>query len=211
MSWAIAERLREQIMHGQLPAGSALKQDALANSFGVSRIPLREALIQLEAEGLVKIEPHKGAVVASFELDELRDVFELRRLLEPRLLQHAIAHLQAQDHALIDALDASFSSAVATRDIARWGQLNAQFHLALYQRAGLPKTYATVVNLLQASDRYTRLQMNREIALEQAQLEHRELARLCKIGDATAACALLAAHIDAVFDDLQHLLPSPTN
>jgi DNA-binding GntR family transcriptional regulator len=206
LSLAVVDMLRDEILRGVLPAGSALKQAELAERFGVSRIPIREALFQLEAEGLVKMEPHKGGVVAGFALDELADVFELRALLEPRLLRASIPRLQAADHSLIDEFDAAFAHAVASHDIAQWGKLNAQFHLALYGRANLPKTQAMVVSLLQTSDRYTRLQMNREIAFERAQREHRKLAALTKAGKVDAACEYLEKHIHAVYRDLQQLL-----
>ncbi|MGL4975720.1 MAG: GntR family transcriptional regulator, partial [Bosea sp. (in: a-proteobacteria)] len=97
LSASIAERLRHDILSGVQPAGMQLRQDMLATTFGVSRIPVREALFQLEAEGLVRIEPHKGAVVAGLSAEEVDDVFELRLILEPRLLQSSCAQLTAAD------------------------------------------------------------------------------------------------------------------
>ncbi|MBL8288197.1 MAG: GntR family transcriptional regulator, partial [Rubrivivax sp.] len=129
---AIAERLRQSILGGERAAGSQLRQDALAAEFGVSRIPVREALFQLEAEGLVRIEPHKGALVAGFALPEIDDVFDLRVLLEPRLLARSVPRLEPADYAEIDDLDAAFAEAIARHDVAQWGELNARLHLSLY-------------------------------------------------------------------------------
>jgi DNA-binding GntR family transcriptional regulator len=209
LSLAVVARLRDEILRGQLPAGTALKQSELAQRFGVSRIPVREALFQLEAEGLVRMEPHRGGVVAEFALDEMADVFELRCILEPRLLRAAVPLMAAADHARIAKFDAAFSRAIATNDIAQWGSLNASFHAAMYRPARLPKTQATVTALLQTSDRYTRLQLKRAQALERAQHEHRELAALCLAANAEAACALLVAHIESVYADLRTLLAHP--
>ena len=206
---AIVEQLRQGILAGEYAAGSQLRQDALAASFGVSRIPVREALFQLEAEGLVHIEPHKGAVVSAFSLAEIDDVFDLRLLLEPRLLAPSAALLSAADYAEIAALDAAFAAAIAQQDVARWGELNARFHLALYRHAPQPRTLAIVASLLQTSDRYTRLQMNRAGALGRAEREHRKLLALCRSGDITAACVHLAAHIEAVRKDLHRLVKPP--
>lgn len=206
LSAAIVEQLRQGILSGAFAAGSQLRQDALANEFGVSRIPVREALFQLEAEGLVHIEPHKGAVVSGFDIDEIDDVFDLRLMLEPRLLQRSAPRLTAEDHARIDALGDAFAEALARHDVARWGELNAQFHLALYGAARLPRTLSVVTALLQASDRYTRVQLARASALARAQREHRKLLVLCREGRLDEASDFLVAHIDAVRRDLHRLL-----
>lgn len=203
---AIVERLREGVLAGRYAAGSQLRQDALAAEFAVSRIPVREALLQLEAEGLVRIEPHKGAVVAGFELAEIDDVFDLRVLLEPRLLRHSAPRLGAADYDEIVGLDEAFADAIARQDVARWGELNATLHLSLYRQAGLARTQAIVGALLQASDRYTRVQMNRDAALGRAQREHRKLIALCRGGRIAEACDHLVAHIEAVRRDLHRLL-----
>jgi DNA-binding GntR family transcriptional regulator len=206
LSAAIVEQLRREILDGTYAASAQLRQDALAASFQVSRIPIREALIQLEAEGLVRIEPHKGAIVSAFSLEEIDDVFDLRVLLEPRMLAQSAPRLTPGDYAEISALDAAFARAIAEQDVAQWGQLNARFHLALYRHARQPRTQAIVTSLLQTSDRFTRLQMNRAPALDRAQREHRHLLRLCRDGKVAQACDYLAAHIDKVRRDLHVLL-----
>lgn|GEM_PF-57634 len=206
LSAAIVEQLRRDILDGTYAAGEQLRQDALAASFQVSRIPVREALFQLEAEGLVLIEPHKGAIVSAFSLEEINDVFDLRVLLEPRLLAQSAPLLSAADFADIAALDAEFNAAISQQNVAQWGQLNARFHLALYRQARQPRTLAVVTGLLQTSDRFTRLQMNRAPALARAESEHRKLLRLCRDGKLALACDHLAGHIEKVRQDLHSLL-----
>jgi DNA-binding GntR family transcriptional regulator len=206
LSAAIVEQLRRDILDGTYRAGEQLRQDALAASFQVSRIPVREALFQLEAEGLVLIEPHKGAVVSAFSLEEIDDVFDLRVLLEPRMLAQSAPLLTPQDFAEAAALEAEFKGAIAARDVAQWGQLNARYHLALYRHARQPRTLAIVTALLQASDRFTRLQMNQAPALSRAQSEHRHLLRLCRESKVPEACDYLVAHIEKVRQDLRRLL-----
>jgi DNA-binding GntR family transcriptional regulator len=210
LSAAIVEQLRRDILDGTYAAGTQLRQDALAASFQVSRIPIREALFQLEAEGLVLIEPHKGAIVSAFSLEEIDDVFDLRVLLEPRMLAQSAPLLTAQDYAEISALDAAFASAIAAQDVAQWGQLNARFHLSLYRQARQPRTLAIVTSLLQTSDRFTRLQMNRAPALARAETEHRKLLRLCQEGKVPEACEYLVAHVEKVRRDLHALLKRDT-
>lgn len=206
LSSAIVEQLRQAILAGRHAAGTQLRQDVLAAEFGVSRIPVREALFQLEAEGLVRIEPHKGAIVAGFAADEIDDVFDLRVLLEPRLLQRSVPRLTAADYEEVVGLDVAFAEAIARHDVARWGELNARLHLSLYRQAALPRTLGIVGQLLQASDRYTRVQLNREPALARAQREHRKLITLCRDGRVDEASAYLVAHIESVRRDLHRLL-----
>lgn len=206
LSSAISEQIRQEILSGKHPAGSQLRQDALAASFGVSRIPVREALIQLESEGLVQILPHKGALVAPLALNEINDVFDLRVMLEVRLLKAACPEMTAETFKNLDTIQDSFVAAVTNNDIRRWGELNAEFHLALYADANLPRSLQYVAGLLQASDRYTRLQLSSKEALLRAQSEHKKLIKLCKEGRTKDACALLVSHIEAVRSDLLQII-----
>ncbi len=199
---AIADALRKAILGGEHTAGDQLRQDRLAEAFGVSRIPVREALIQLEAEGFVTMVPHKGAVVTGLSRAEIDDVFDLRAMLEPRLLIHSLPGLVAEDFARLDGLEGQFSAALVTDNAGEWGRLNAEFHLALYAKAGLPRTLATVVGLLQTSERYTRLQLSDPARLERAMDEHRALVQFCRQGAADEAVALLRRHVEAVRCDL---------
>lgn len=210
LAGAVVDRLREQILSSAYPAGTQLRQDALATSFGVSRIPVREALIQLEAEGLVRMVPHKGAVVTELSRDEVNDVFDLRVLLETRLFRDSIGRLDAADFAAIDAIQASFEAAIRERDHARWGVLNQQLHAALYARAALPQTSAVVASLLQKTDRYTRVQLSSDRARKRARREHGRLIDLARAGSVDEACECLREHIESVRDDLLRMLDSRT-
>lgn len=203
---AITDRIRQDILGGQHQAGTPLRQDALAAAYGVSRIPVREALFQLEAEGLVAIEPHRGAVVTPLSRAEIEDIFALRLILENRALAASVPLLTAADFEKIDAVLAAFAAAIRNRDSSRWGALNAGLHLALYARAPMPRTLAMVGSLLQASERYTRVQLSGKAAWQRAQSEHQQLVELCKAKDGGGACALLAVHISTVRDDLVALV-----
>lgn len=200
LSAAILEQLRRAILDGTYPAGAQLRQDALAETFKVSRIPIREALFQLDAEGLVKIVPQKGAIVAELSADEINDVFELRRILEPRLLSSSIPNLGADDFAVLDRLHGEMMAATATQDLSRWGQLNADFHMALYGRSKQPRSLSIVHSLLQSSDRYTRVQLSGSagsgiVGMQRAADEHLTLIKLSRADDINNACALSLIHI----------------
>src|SRR3984893_5273490 len=94
---AVADKLREEIIRGHIPEGAQLRQDAIALQYRVSRIPVREALRQLDAEGLVTIVPNRGAVVPVLSPTDIEELFTIRALLEPEILKHSIPHLTEAD------------------------------------------------------------------------------------------------------------------
>lgn len=202
LSSSIATELREAILSGKFAAGAQLRQDALAESFGVSRIPVREALFQLDAEGLVRITPQKGAVVSELSALEIQDVFELRAILEPRLLAASLGQLDREGLDRAAAIHARFVAAAEANDIREWGVLNAEFHMALYAGAELPRTAVMASALLQTSDRYTRVQLSGPDAMARAVHEHAELLHLSRAGESEAACETLRRHIMQVGADL---------
>ena len=96
----LASRLRARILRNEIQAGEQLRQEALAEAYGVSRMPIREALRQLEAEGLVVFNPHKGAIVSAMSVDEAEELFDLRLLIEPDLIIRGARAAGETDHAL---------------------------------------------------------------------------------------------------------------
>jgi DNA-binding GntR family transcriptional regulator len=201
------EALRERILRGDYPDGEPLRQDALAEELGVSRIPVREALRQLEAEGLVTFHPHRGAVVASLSLDEIEELFELRAEIESDLLRRAIPKMTPLElRRATDTLD-EFESALAAGEAARWGPLNWHFHAALYVPANRSFTMGILQKLHQHSDRYFRMQvLLTQGGGERAAGEHRAIARAVAAHDPETAIALMRDHILGAGRSLLELL-----
>jgi len=193
---AVTDALRERILSGALLPGAQLRQDALAEEFAVSRIPVREALLQLEASGLVKIMPHRGAIVSSLSVDEIADVFQLRASLEPQLLLLSARKFTAQDFQELRSLKDEYSVALDQGRVTEWGELNRRFHLALLKHSGRPRTYAIVSSLLQDCDRPTRLQLSVSGDVARADMEHSEILELCAAREFDRAADLLRRHIE---------------
>ena len=194
-----AELLRHRILAGELRAGQPIRQEQIAQELGVSRIPLREALKQLEAEGLVAIAPHKGAVVASLSREEAEELFALRLQLETWLLREAIPRMREADFAHLDAIiDESRMPDADPGKLTRWGELNWRFHSTLYAAAGRPRTLATLANMHAHIDRFLRLQMSLMDGQITSRREHLAILAACKAGDGERAARLLAEHIQAV-------------
>jgi len=199
-----ADAIRRKIIGGELPEGFQLRQDALAAELGISRIPVREALVQLEGEGLVRIVPHKGAVVSEMSIEEISELFMLRSLLEPLLLKKSAPKLTPADFAQLDAILAEYKEELHAQHPARWGELNTRVHNLLMSRADQPRTSAIVTTLLRQTDRYTRLQLSLSAeSCRRAEAEHEELVQLCKTGEVRAAASLLKRHIEHARAELE--------
>jgi DNA-binding GntR family transcriptional regulator len=192
---AVADTLRMKILSGELKEGEQLRQEVLAADLGVSRIPLREAFRLLEGEGLITIAPHRGAVVAVRSPEEIGELFDLRVLLEPDLLRHAIPKLTERDLREADTILTGYRKALLQRDVEAWGRLNTQFHLALYRPAQRPRSLALVRSLLDQTDGYTRMQLLLTGGQPRAQREHTELLELCRARKSAAAAALVEEHV----------------
>lgn len=192
-----AAELRRRILAGEYPEDFQLRQDALAADFGISRIPIREALVQLEAEGLVKLLPHRGAVVSALSTAEIAELFELRALLEPRLLLCSAPRLTAEDFRALDAILAEYSAELRANQPGRWGELNTALHALLYRQAEQPRTQGIVAALLQNTDRYTRMQLRFTGGRARAEREHAKIVAMCRTGKVRDAARLLARHIES--------------
>jgi DNA-binding GntR family transcriptional regulator len=198
--------LRERILRGDYPEGEPLRQDALADELGVSRIPVREALRQLEAEGLVTFSPHRGAVVSSLSLDEINELFELRADIESDLLERAIPAMTSEHlERAVDLLD-EFEIALATGEATRWGPLNWHFHAALYAPANRNFTMGVLQKLHQHSDRYFRMEVLLAQGGGRANDEHRAIASAVGAKDVPLAKQLMRDHILGAGRSLVELL-----
>jgi DNA-binding GntR family transcriptional regulator len=187
-----AEILRQRILTGDLKSGQPIRQEQIAQELGVSRIPLREALKQLEAEGFVTIEPHKGAIVSTLSLADVEELFELRIHMETWLLRDAIPRMREADFARLDAI---IDESRLPDNLAHWGDINWRLHEAMYRPAGKPISVRFLKRIHDNLDRYLRLQITLTQDWDRAHGEHQQLIELSRAGDVETAVALLERHI----------------
>lgn len=208
MAVAIANNLRDRILRFDIPQGSQLRQDSLASEFGASRIPVREALLQLEGEGLVEQQAHKGYKVTKLSVKEMEELFDLREIIETDLLARAIPRMTDEDIGNAREVERQFDETLSKgTEVATWGSLNWELHSTLYWPAQRDRTMRFLHNLHRSTDRYLRIQLNmNEMHIQRAQNEHRQLVDLCASGDTDAACQLLSQHLVGARDDLMRLL-----
>jgi DNA-binding GntR family transcriptional regulator len=209
---AVADKLRDQIIRGEILEGAQLRQDAIASQYHVSRIPVREALRQLDAEGLIAIVPNRGAVVPALSPDDVEELFSIRALLEPEVLKLSIPHLTEEDFAEADAVLREYISELRRDDhVSSWGRLNWQFHLILYSRANQPRFLAIIRNVNNSGERYTRLQLYLTHGMKRANEEHHQILQFCRQSDVAQACKLLRQHIEYAGESLKQALQQKRN
>lgn len=200
----VAESLREGILAGRFPRGARLKQDEVARQLEISITPVREAFRILEAEGYVLSIPHRGVVVAPFDVSATREINDLRVMLESRLVLAAMKHMKPDSYADFAKLQREFEEADARGDREAVRALNYRFHSHLYALAGLPQTlhFAQVLwakypfDLINLIDGRAR----------RAATEHRKLLKAMKAGDRKAVVNAVREHIEAGWQELQKSL-----
>lgn len=172
---AVAEALRRDITSGKLAPGSWIVQESLAEQFGMSRIPIREALKTLEAEEYITYVPHSGYRVAKLGLDELLEVFRLRAILEGELIRDAMPNVTDE---VVDGMRqqmAEMERAAAAGDLIAVGLANRQFHLLTFEASGMARTKRIVTQLWNTADAYRPLYAHL-MDLQKVNSEHMLLA-----------------------------------
>lgn len=200
----MAKRLRSEILGGAMPPGTRLNQSEVAKRLGVSTTPVREAMRELAAEGLLDGDPHKGRLVHEPSLDELLEVYELRAVLEPMSARRAARRMSAQSMAQAETLVTHMEGLT---DSAEWVQLNSNFHEILREASGSPRLVDFLRNLQNISSLYVGLfaQQTPE-RLAQANRQHREMLTACRDGDGERAAAIVRRHVDASLAIVRGLL-----
>ncbi|MEV8467535.1 GntR family transcriptional regulator [Fluviibacterium sp. DFM31] len=202
----IADDLRERILSGELAEGETIRQENLAEEYDVSRMPIREALKRLDAEGLVQFTNNRGATVTKHSLREIAEIFDLRMLLEVDLFRRAIPAMTATDFARCDEILVAMESSYDADDVGKWGSLNHLYHSALYAAADRRLTNEVLQGVSLHSDRYVRMHLSVMQQREPAKKEHRDLLALAQARDIDGACAMLTWHITRTKDALLALV-----
>jgi DNA-binding GntR family transcriptional regulator len=202
----VADALREAIIAGQFEDGEELNQVELAASFNVSRVPVREALRRLEAEGLVNAEAHRRAVVIGFDRDRINEAFEIRALLETYALERSAAQLGPAD---FKELDRICDEADSIEDHHDWLEHNRAFHRAVLEPSGAKTAITLSEQLSHQVERYVRRSGGALHRPKEAGREHRELVAALKAGEVQRAAEILRGHILHTRERVIESLPEP--
>ncbi len=186
--------LRRVIATGAIAPGAPIRQDALAEQLGVSRVPVREALKILEGEGQVHYEPHRGYTVTELSAADLDEVYRLRELLEAEAIRQAVRRLTPEDLVRIRAAGKALHAATKAADMEGITDANREFHFALFEACGQPRLVRLIRQLWDATEVYRAVYFqsvaNRKLVLH----EHDALEKALVARDAKAAIRIMDEH-----------------
>jgi DNA-binding GntR family transcriptional regulator len=200
----IANYIREAIVTGGLDEHEPIRQDDIAKLFDVSKIPVREALKRLEAEGLVEFQRNRGAVVTSISEPQIAEIFEVRGMLESNALKLSVPRMTSHTFQRAEEYCDAFG---CETDVARWAELNWQFHSCLYEDANRPFLLNLIRSVNDRIERYLRIQLTLSGGTGVDDREHRQILAACRDRNGALASELLVSHITKACESLLKNLP----
>ena len=190
----VAERLRGEIVAGDLPSGSRLRQVEIARRFGVSTTPVREALAALQREGLVRLHPQRGAVVFVPTVADLREHYEIRGALEALAAARAAERFQPD---WAEPLELLLDEMAGGPPAGRYLELNQRFHTGVYERSGRSRLVDMIAALRDASSAYLNIyRAAADFPVERLDAEHREILAACVARDPERAATAARTHLE---------------
>jgi DNA-binding GntR family transcriptional regulator len=201
--------LRNAILTGSLAPGTWLRQEELAERFGVSRMPVRQALLALEREGLVKTDPYRGAIVALLDPDTIRDMYTVRSILE-RHVARALAERGNFEGSVLHEVIGAGRQATAKGDLQRLIELDLKFHTHLYEAFG----NRVLLDVMRGHWTHIRRLMAMTLTLAEYRRrvweEHAGILKAIEVGDVEGAGELAESHTTgAAITVIEHLEPVP--
>jgi DNA-binding GntR family transcriptional regulator len=203
---ALTERLRQSILSGELAPGTPLRQGELSTRFGTSRIPIREALRHLAAEGLVTMHANRGFVVTALSLHQVLELLEIRIALECRALRLAIPNLVEEDFSEAERILSTYD---AMADPSEWADMNWRFHKLLYTPCYLERLLSLIETNYGQAGLFIRAQVSLATGKEQPQKDHWLLLEHCREGRTEEAVSLLETHIARTQKSLKAAMRRP--
>jgi len=190
----IAAYLREEILHGRFRPGDRIRQEDIAERFGASRLPVREALRMLEADGLTEHEPNKGARVPRLSPHEVDVIYQMRERLEPLALIESLPLLTSEEHERLDDVQRRIEE---NTDVERFLDLDREFHMGTYSGCSIDPINSMVTRLWNSTQHYRRMfvELGGRSRMWVVNAEHRLILDAVVRRDATDAERYLQGHI----------------
>ncbi|RUM53336.1 MAG: GntR family transcriptional regulator [Marinomonas sp.] len=191
----IVADLRKRILSGELEEGALIRQELLAEEYDVSRMPVREALKRLDAEGLLVFKNNRGATVTKHTIEEIAEIFDVRTLLEVDLFARSIPNMTDTHFEACEAILKEMDDSYQTGNVADWGPLNAEYHGKLYEAAGRHLTEQLLERVTLQANRYVSMHIGKLDKRDNASHDHHDLLKLARDRDILGATALLRTHL----------------
>ncbi|OMP65981.1 GntR family transcriptional regulator [Domibacillus epiphyticus] len=193
----VTKVIREAILNGEIAPGEKLVQEELANSLGVSRMPVREALRKLEIEGLIKIEPHRGAVVKTLNIEDIEEIYNLRAQLEKIAVEQSVEKIEEEE---IRKLELLVNEMEDTKEAEKFVEANITFHNLLMSNCAWKRLLFFIETLWNGFPQQTpHLLLDHT---KKSNQEHKEILEAVKKKDAALAGDLVAKHISRTGHEL---------
>jgi DNA-binding GntR family transcriptional regulator len=205
-SGALAREVRAGILRGEFPPGSRLRQADVARRFGVSTTPVREAFALLQAEGLLRIDPHRGAFVFSPSEKDVSEYYEIRGVLEDLAIALAAERMTQE---LLGEVRALHEEMLAAEDPSVWAELNNRFHLRIYEAADRPRLCSIIMNLREASSAHLQMCLaagGRKIGADH---EHASILDALQAADVAEARSATREHLRRTFEAVITFIGDP--
>ena len=190
----VTERLRRALLSGEIKPGARIKVAELEKSFGVSHIPIREAVRRLETEGLIVARPQRAAVAAGVDLDDLSGLYDLRRIIECEVIRRSVESMTPEQVEGVRTSLEALEAVAQDHDSPRFWELHRDFHWALLEPRATAWIERVLDQLWVTSQRYVRLFVSKTV--DDAMRDHRELLACCERREAARAEELLRRHLD---------------
>jgi DNA-binding GntR family transcriptional regulator len=204
----VRDRLRLAIALGEIPSGSRLNQVQLARQLGVSRMPIRTAIAELVAEGLLEVVPGGGVAVRQFTERDLRDVFEVRGALESRAVRHVAEHQPGWGLARIDKVVETHKSLVLTYGPAQLLAADRDFHMSILDATGNSFFRRSIMPVWSTVERAMVQVLHLKEVFTTAWDEHEQIAQAMRAGDPELAEARLRQHLEHAASELVKAMPT---
>ncbi|MCX2963209.1 GntR family transcriptional regulator [Gordonia aquimaris] len=197
----VRETIREAILNGTLAGGTRLIQSELATKLNVSNTPIREALRDLAGEGLVVFDPHRGSRVRTLDLDEVRELYEMRIALEPLMVRRVMGRITTEQ---LDRADEICAELAKTTELAEWSELNRQFHSLFAFDDDSSRLASVISNLRDSASMYVALSLGMNSSRQaESNEEHRQLIRCYRDNDIEGATEVTVQHLRVTLADIE--------
>ena len=207
---AVYEELRRDIIEGKLKPGQKIIMSEIAKNYGLSEIPVREAIRRLESDGFVNFTPHVGAVVTKIEEKEFVEIYLIRIELESLATRLAVPYITPKDIAFLESKNKEMKSAIQTKSFEKLGHLNREFHLKIYQAAPLPYLNKILKDLWDKVERTQSVFAYVPDRAEASVSEHESIIEALKLGDVSLAESLIKEQKSKTMEALQKFINENT-
>ncbi len=197
----VRDTLREAILNGDLPAGSRLIQAEIAAQLSVSNTPVREALRDRAGEGLVVFDAHRGSRVRALDLDEVRELYEMRIALEPLMVRRVMRRITPEH---LDRAQEICEQLAHTTGLTEWSELNRQFHSIFTLDESHSRLASVMAALRDSASMYVALSLGANSErIAESNAEHAKLIEYYRAGDVKNAVAITVRHLRGTLADIE--------